>query len=54
MEQFVKGGAFLIESISPQEVFTSEDYIEEQRLVAKAVTEFVVGEVQPVADDIEE
>jgi alkylation response protein AidB-like acyl-CoA dehydrogenase len=54
MEQFVKGGAFLVESISPQEVFTPEDFNEEQRLVAKAVTEFVVGEVQPVADDIEE
>ncbi len=54
MEQFVKGGAFLIESISPQGVFTPEDYNEEQRLVAKAVSEFVVGEIQPVADDIEE
>jgi alkylation response protein AidB-like acyl-CoA dehydrogenase len=54
MEQFVKGGAFLIESISPQEVFTPEDFNEEQRLIAKAATEFVVGEVQPVADDIEE
>jgi alkylation response protein AidB-like acyl-CoA dehydrogenase len=54
MEGFVKGGAFLIESISPHEVFTPEDFNEEQRLVAKAVTEFVVGEIQPVADDIEE
>jgi alkylation response protein AidB-like acyl-CoA dehydrogenase len=54
MEKFVKGGSFLLESISPQEVFTPEDFNEEQRLVAKAVTEFVVGEVQPVADDIEE
>ncbi len=54
MEQFVKGGAFLLESISPQEVFTPEDYNEEQRLVAKAVSEFVTGEVLPVADDIEE
>ena len=54
MEQFVKGGAFLVESISPQEVFTPEDFNEEQRLIAKAVTEFVVGEIQPVADDIEE
>jgi alkylation response protein AidB-like acyl-CoA dehydrogenase len=53
MEQFVKGGAFLIESISPQEVFTPEDFTEEQRLIAKAVTEFVVGELIPVADDIE-
>jgi alkylation response protein AidB-like acyl-CoA dehydrogenase len=54
MEGFVKGGAFLVESISPQEVFMPEDFNEEQRLVAKAVTEFVVGEIQPVADDIEE
>jgi alkylation response protein AidB-like acyl-CoA dehydrogenase len=54
MEGFVKGGAFLVESISPQEVFTPEDFNEEQRLVARAVTEFVVGEIQPVADDIEE
>ena len=54
MEEFVKGGAFLVESISPQGIFTPEDFNEEQRLVAKAVTEFVVGEIQPVADDIEE
>ena len=54
MEQFVKGGAFLIEPISPQEVFTPEDFNEEQRLVARAVSEFVAGEVLPVADDIEE
>jgi alkylation response protein AidB-like acyl-CoA dehydrogenase len=50
----IKGGEFLSESISPQEIFTPEDFTEEQRLIAKAVTEFVVGEVQPVADDIEE
>lgn len=54
MEQFVKGGSFLLESISPQEVFTPEDYNEEQQLIAKAATEFVLGEVLPVADDIEE
>jgi alkylation response protein AidB-like acyl-CoA dehydrogenase len=50
---FVKGGAFLIESISPQEIFTPEDFSEEQRLIAKAATEFVVGEIQPLIDDIE-
>jgi len=54
MEQFIKGGAFLIESISPHGVFTPEDFNEEQRLVAKAVTEFVAGEIQPMSDDIEE
>ena len=53
MEEFVRGGAFLIESISPQEIFTPEEFSEEQRLIGKAATEFVVGEVQPQADDIE-
>jgi len=53
MEEFVRGGAFLIESISPQEIFTPEEFSEEQRLIAKAATEFVVGEVQPQVDDIE-
>ncbi|MCJ7704388.1 MAG: acyl-CoA dehydrogenase family protein [Desulfobacterales bacterium] len=54
MEEFVKGGAFLVESISPQGVFTPEDFNEEQLLIGKAVTEFVVGEIQPVSEDIEE
>jgi len=53
MEAFVKGGAFLLESISPQEVFTPEEFNEEQRLIAKAATEFVVGEIEPVSEDIE-
>jgi alkylation response protein AidB-like acyl-CoA dehydrogenase len=53
MEQFIKGGAFLIESIPTQETFTPEEFTEEQRLIAKAATEFVVGEVQPQMDDIE-
>ncbi len=53
MEEFVRGGAFLVESISPQEIFTPEDFSEEQRLIAQAAIEFVVGEVQPQIDDIE-
>jgi len=54
MEEFVKGGAFLLESIPPAQCFTPEDFTEEQRLIGKAATEFVVGEVQPVIDEIEE
>jgi alkylation response protein AidB-like acyl-CoA dehydrogenase len=53
MEAFVKGGAFLLESISPQEVFTPEEFNEEQRLIAKAATDFVVGELEPVSEEIE-
>ncbi len=54
MENFIKGGSFLIDSIPPEEIFTPEDFEEEQILIAKAVTDFVEGEVQPVAEEIEE
>ncbi len=54
MEAFVKGGAFLVESIPPGEVFTPEDFNEEQLLIARAVTEFVEGEIHPVSEEIEE
>src|SRR4030043_338385 len=53
MKEFVRGGEFLIESISSQEIFTPEDFTEEQRLIAKAAMEFAVGEVQPQLEDIE-
>jgi alkylation response protein AidB-like acyl-CoA dehydrogenase len=53
MKEFVRGGEFLIESISSQEIFTPEDFTEEQRLIAKAAMEFAVGEVQPQMEDIE-
>ncbi len=54
MQDYTKGGAFLIESISPEEIFTPEDFTEEQRLIANAGTEFVLGEVSPLLEDIEE
>jgi alkylation response protein AidB-like acyl-CoA dehydrogenase len=53
MEEFVKGGEFLIESISYHKIFTPEDFTEEQRLIAKAAIEFAVGEIQPQGEDIE-
>jgi alkylation response protein AidB-like acyl-CoA dehydrogenase len=49
----IKGGGFLLEDIKPNEVFTPEDFNKEQQLIAKAVSDFVAGEIQPVADDIE-
>jgi hypothetical protein len=38
--RLVMGGAFFIESISPKQIFTSEEFTEEQRLTARAATEF--------------
>jgi alkylation response protein AidB-like acyl-CoA dehydrogenase len=54
MEEFVKGGAFLIESSSLQQVFIPEEFNEEQLLIGKAVAEFVEGEIHPVSEEIEE
>jgi len=52
-EKFPKGGEFLIDSISPEKIFTPEDFTEEQRLIAKAASEFAIGEVQPWMEEIE-
>ncbi len=48
-----KGGSFLIEDRSPNEIFTSEDFSEEHRQIAKTATEFTNNEVLPVAKEIE-
>ncbi|MCX8116619.1 MAG: acyl-CoA dehydrogenase family protein [Desulfobacterota bacterium] len=53
MDDFIKGGSFLLESISPQDVFTPEEFSEEQRLIGKAAMEFVTGELEPVKEEVE-
>lgn len=53
MAKAVKGGSFLIEERTPEEVFTPEDLSEEQRQVGKTANEFCVNEVLPAADQIE-
>src|SRR3982750_712970 len=49
----VAGGAFVIEDLSADGVFTPEDFTEGQRQIAKTATDFVVQEVLPAADEIE-
>src|SRR5689334_14419181 len=49
----VKGGSFLIEEREPQDVFTPEDFSEEQRQIAKTAIEFTTNEVVPAAAEIE-
>ncbi len=48
-----KGGGFLIEDIRAEEVFTVEDFSDEQVQTAKTATEFAVNEVLPAAAEIE-
>jgi alkylation response protein AidB-like acyl-CoA dehydrogenase len=42
-----KGGAFLIEDRSPDEIFTAEDLSEQHRAIARTVDEFWAKEVDP-------
>jgi alkylation response protein AidB-like acyl-CoA dehydrogenase len=48
-----KGGSFVIEDLSAQDIFTPEDFSEEQRQIAKTAHEFAMNEVLPAAGEIE-
>lgn len=48
-----RGGAFLIEKTSPEEVYTPEDLNDEQKMIAKTTADFVKGEVEPRREEIE-
>jgi alkylation response protein AidB-like acyl-CoA dehydrogenase len=47
-----KGGSFLIEERAPEEVFTPEDFSEEQRMIGETAGEFMEKEVMPRLGDI--
>jgi alkylation response protein AidB-like acyl-CoA dehydrogenase len=49
----VKGGSFLIEERQPVEIFTPEDFTEEQRMIGRTTQEFIQGEVIPVREELE-
>ncbi|MEZ4885270.1 MAG: acyl-CoA dehydrogenase family protein [Chitinophagales bacterium] len=42
----LKGGHFLIEETSPEDIFIAEEWSEEQRMIAEMVTDFCIKEVQ--------
>ena len=43
----LRGGQFLIQETQPDEVFTPEDFTEEQRMMIDSVKEFVDREIWP-------
>src|SRR3982750_3027956 len=47
-----KGGAFLLEQRSPEEIFTPEDFTAEHRAIAKTTEQFWNNEVAPHLEDI--
>jgi alkylation response protein AidB-like acyl-CoA dehydrogenase len=49
----VHGGAFLLESSAPEEIFTPEDFTEDHRAIAKTTEAFWNQEVAPHLDEIQ-
>ncbi|WP_044641970.1 acyl-CoA dehydrogenase family protein [Risungbinella massiliensis] len=53
-KQATLGGSYLISETAPQDVFTPEDFNEEQKMIGKMTEDFVKDQVWPVLDEIEE
>lgn len=51
--QVVKGGSFILEDISADQVFTPEDFSEEHLMIAKTTSDFIDKEVMPQVEHLE-
>lgn len=52
-KELIRGGSFLIDAGSAEAMFVPEEYTEEQKMIAKTTEDFVVGEVRPHLEEIE-
>ncbi len=52
-KQIIKGGSFLVEERTPEEIFTPEDFTEEHRMIAETTRDFVDSEVRPAVTQLE-
>ena len=50
----VKGGSFLVDDITIDQVFTPEDYSDEHKMIAKTTEDFIVNEVLPELEYLEQ
>jgi len=53
MSAAIKGGEFIIKDVTPNEVFTPEEWNEEQRMIAQTCDDFISQEIVPVIDKID-
>ena len=52
-KKLFKGGSFLIEERTTDEIFTPEDFTEEHRMIAETTRQFIDHEVVPRIDELE-
>lgn len=53
MTELIKGGAFLIEEVDADRIFTPEDFSDEQKMIAKTTEDYVRNEVAPLIENLE-
>jgi alkylation response protein AidB-like acyl-CoA dehydrogenase len=53
-KKIFKGGSFLIEERTPEEIFTPEDFTEEHRMIADTTRQFIDNEVVSRIDELEQ
>jgi alkylation response protein AidB-like acyl-CoA dehydrogenase len=49
-----RGGSFLVDACSPEDVFTPADLTDDQKLIGRTAEEFVRNEVVPLISDLEQ
>ncbi|MCI0661258.1 MAG: acyl-CoA dehydrogenase family protein, partial [Acidobacteria bacterium] len=52
-KELIKGGGFLLTETLPAQVFSPEDFSDEQKMIGETTSEFVDREVVPRHDEIE-
>ena len=52
-KDLIKGGSFLIEDVSLDQLFTPEDFSDEHKMIAKTAEDFVQNEVIPEVEKLE-
>ncbi len=53
LNQIIKGGSFLVDDISCEAIFTPEDFTDEHKMIGKTAEDFVVNEVVPQVEYLE-
>ncbi|UOQ94275.1 acyl-CoA dehydrogenase family protein [Halobacillus shinanisalinarum] len=52
-KEIIKGGGFLVEDLTADDVITPEDFTDEHHMIAKTTEDFVLGEVVPKIEKLE-
>ena len=52
--KLIKGGGFLLEEVTPDQIYTPEDFTDEHLMIAKTTEDFIMEKVVPEHDKLED